>query len=838
MILNRRILRDLKQNFVRYFAVFVVIAISMYVVVGMAGSADTVMDGVRKHAEANAVEDGQFTVFVPLNDEEAQSVVDLGVIIEEHFYVDFSVNDSTLRVFENRETVDKLELDEGRCASADNEIALEKHYCRANGIELGDIINIAGIDFEVVGIGSTPDYDDVLENLTDATSNALLFGTAFVTEKGYDNLRESGKALSAESVQYAYRITGTITQDELREELSKMEFALDSVTDEFAYDYFCDVESVKDDFSNSVQEVSSSSQETADAAVQLADAIAPYGSTLQDVGDSAEKLSESANDLKKGAEKLLSAFSDFSDEYLDFTYSNLKEFVEAGDNPRINASADDIQVNKSGALIAGVIILVLLAYVLSAFVTNTIDRESKVIGTLYSLGFLKSELTMHFTILPVMVSLIGGITGTWFGFRSIRSQMAENCGYFSYPYLDTVYSPYLIVYGVVVPFVMAIVVNVLFINRKLSQEPLALMRKQRTDGQGRTVKLGKLNFISVFRIKLFVREIKSNLTISAGMFIALLLVMLALCIYSALTNIVTETERDVNFEYMYHLSYPEDSAPENAEKAYIKKLNKAALGYDFNVSILGIDPDSEAFPYDINANSEELYISTSVAEKFGVQVGDEFDLTDKINNVRYIFKVKKIVSYAPGLFVFMDMDEMRDRFDQDEGYYNILLAQVELDIETGRIYATTTKQEICDSSEMFMTLMERLIYVLVAASAALFILVMYLMVKMIIERQTSNISMFKVFGYTKGEISKLYLRNTLYTVIVSGMVFIPATKLIIEQIYPYLVANRAVGFNLSFSDNVYLFIWGLIVFSYLIAYILAKIKLNRINIQTILKDRE
>jgi putative ABC transport system permease protein len=129
----------------------------------------------------------------------------------------------------------------------------------------------------------------------------------------------------------------------------------------------------------------------------------------------------------------------------------------------------------------------------------------------------------------------------------VPSQIAENSGYFSYPILETSYPLYLLAYGIVVPFVMSMIVNLLFINRKLSREPLLLLRKTRNPSKISQVNLGNLRFMSRFRLKLFVREMKLNFVIAIGIFLSLLLVMLALCIYTALTNIVTETERDVSF---------------------------------------------------------------------------------------------------------------------------------------------------------------------------------------------------------------------------------------------------------------------------------------------------
>ena len=766
MVLNRRILRDLKHNFIRYSLVFLVIVISMYVVVGMAGSAQTVISGVEEHAIINGVEDGHFSLFVNLTPVEVTNIENYGAIVEKQSYLDFRVDDSTLRIFANRKRVNKLEIDQGRVASVPGEIVLEKNYSKANGILIGDSIRIDDTTFIVVGIGSTPDYDDVLRNQTDASSNPLIFGTSFVTNADYVMMTSSKGLEASELIQYSYMLN-EVTQDDITKELNKLQFSLDNVSDPIAFSYFSENEQTK-------------------------------------------------NEVAK----------------------NLKELVQSSSNKRINASADDIQVNKTGALIIGVIILMLLAYILSIFATNTIEKESKVIGTLYAMGIVKNELLFHYILLPTFICLLGGLLGTTLGFVGMDIQIAENSNYYSYPILNHSYPLYLIIYGVFTPFIMSIIINVVLINRKLSNEPLALLNKKQSEYSNKRLNLGNMKFMNRFRVKLFLKEIKSNLTISIGMFTSLLLIMLALCIFSALTNIVTETDNDVKFEYMYHVAYPEDIKPKGAEAAYMSQFKKEALGYDFDISLLGIETNSVIFPYDIATDKNEIYVSTSVANKFNVSVGDDFILEDNINNITYNFIVKEVVNYAPGLFVFTEISTMRNLLHKHDEYYNTLFSMKPLTIETGRLYSTTTGKEIREASKIFMKLMKSLIYVLIISSTILFVLVMYLMVKMIIERQTSNISMFKIFGYNEAEISRLYLRNNLYTVIVSAVIFIPISRWITVKIYPYLVANKNVGFNLSFSKEIYVFIFALILMSYLFALYFAKIKLNKISMQDVLKERE
>ena len=62
-ILNKRIFRELRQNFVRYSALFLLIVLGMYIVTGMVASSETVIQGTGEKSKANCVEDGEFSVF-------------------------------------------------------------------------------------------------------------------------------------------------------------------------------------------------------------------------------------------------------------------------------------------------------------------------------------------------------------------------------------------------------------------------------------------------------------------------------------------------------------------------------------------------------------------------------------------------------------------------------------------------------------------------------------------------------------------------------------------------------------------------------------------------------
>ena len=103
------------------------------------------------------------------------------------------------------------------------------------------------------------------------------------------------------------------------------------------------------------------------------------------------------------------------DEHLSLKIDNLTSFVEQADNPRIKASASDVQINIAVSQLAGVIVVALIAYVVSVFVVHSIECESTIIGTLYALGVSRRQLMLSYAMLPVLVCLAGGVMGTVWG---------------------------------------------------------------------------------------------------------------------------------------------------------------------------------------------------------------------------------------------------------------------------------------------------------------------------------------------------------------------------------------------------------------------------------------
>lgn len=218
-VFPKRIFRDLKENFPRWLALFLMIVMGMYIVTSVVGAAETIITQSNRAAAENQVEDGEFTTFLPMTEEQEKILEDAGVILERKFSVDVPLEDgSMLRLMQNREEINLITIDEGQPANEKGEIVLEKRYCEEHGYAVGDKIGMSGHALTVVGIGTTPDYDLPIGSLSDMAAESTLFGTAFVTKEQYGEMvRDDG--MRSEDYTYAYRLKEGKSEEDVKREL-------------------------------------------------------------------------------------------------------------------------------------------------------------------------------------------------------------------------------------------------------------------------------------------------------------------------------------------------------------------------------------------------------------------------------------------------------------------------------------------------------------------------------------------------------------------------------------------------------------------------------------------
>lgn len=894
-VLNNRIWREFRAHFGRYLALFFMIVLGMYLVVSVAGMAETTIQGSKEYNDECCLQDGQFTTFIPLTDGQLEELEKEYGDIEKIFSIDAEIesingieqnsNKDIIRIFRNRKKLNLLKLGEGRIPEADDELVIMNLYADRNDIKVGDLVVLAGKEYKVTGIGCVPDYNLTVKNFSDMTADPESFGIALLSDEGYEALLESDKT-GGESYTYAYKLVDGIDAKDLKEAIKDIDFDYKASGNDYLIEYVDRLYKDKTDFEDGLTELTDGTDDLYDGISDVSDGANDLKSAVEENNSSFELLQntpyealtkitdgylEGAEDLKDGTDELLDGAVDFKDgvqefdeevrDFLDENYTvdiaNLESFYENKDNPRVASdAASDVIIKKLVSLVAGAILVMLFAYVISVFIFHQINEESSIIGTLYAMGMKRGALTLHYIMLPTLVTFIAGLVGMLLGFSSIGVdfQMQDSYLYYSVPKMDKVYPLYIIIYCIVMPPVISILVNALVIRKKLSRTALSLIKNEQESlvngGSGVFAAMnnssagGKAKgrrgkgFLREFSGRQMMRERRSVFTVVIGMVVALLIFMIGLDCFVLCNNVKEENLADINYEYMYIYKYPTEKVPEGGEACFAKNLSMNYLDYSLDVNVIGIDKDNPYYNFKTSGNKKDIVIASSTAQKYDLQIGDTFILDDTSEDTRYAFTVSDIVPYSIGLTAFMDIDEMRELFGESDDYYNMVLSDKDLRIDSGRLSSVTKRADIESAAGIFVDQMMSLIVILIAVSILIFIAVMYLMLNVMIDRASFGISLVKIFGYRMKEIRRVYLDGNFYAVMLGACIGIPVVKKIADMIYPYFIANTAMGMNL----HIEWFLYGAVILGIVSVYLgisgVLTGKIKRIVPAEVLKNRE
>lgn len=894
-VLNNRIWREFRTHFGRYLALFFMIVLGMYLVVSVAGMAETTIQGSKEYNDECCLQDGQFTTFIPLTDGQLEELEKEYGVIERIFSIDVDVdsingidqngNKDIIRIFKNRKKLNLLKLGEGRIPEAANELVIMNLYADRNNIKVGDLVVLAGKEYKVTGIGCVPDYNLTVKNFSDMTADPESFGIALLSDEGYEALLGTGKT-GGETYTYSYKLADGADAKDLKEAIKDIDFDYKASGNDYLIEYVDRLYKDKTDFEDGLTELTDGTNDLYDGISDVSDGANDLKSAVEENNSSFELLQntpyealtkitdgylEGAEDLKDGTDELLDGAVDFKDgvqefdeevrDFLDENYTvdiaNLESFYENKDNPRVASdAASDVIIKKLVSLVAGAILVMLFAYVISVFIIHQINEESSIIGTLYAMGMKRGALTLHYIMLPTLVTFIAGLVGMLLGFSSIGVdfQMQDSYLYYSVPKMDKVYPLYIIIYCVVMPPVISILVNALVIRKKLSRTALSLIKNEQESlvngGSGVFAAMnnssagGKAKgrrgkgFLREFSGRQMMRERRSVFTVVIGMVVALLIFMIGLDCYVLCNNVKEENLDDINYEYMYIYKYPTEKVPEGGEACFAKNLSMNYLDYSLDVNVIGIDKDNPYYNFKTSGNKKDIVIASSTAQKYDLQIGDTFILDDTSEDTRYAFTVSDIVPYSIGLTAFMDIDEMRELFGESDDYYNMVLSDKDLGIDSGRLSSVTKRADIESAAGIFVDQMMSLIVILIAVSILIFIAVMYLMLNVMIDRAAFGISLVKIFGYRMKEIRKVYLDGNFYAVMIGACIGIPIVKKIADMIYPYFIANTAMGMNL----HIEWFLYGAVILGIVSVYLgisgVLTGKIKRIVPAEVLKNRE
>ena len=544
---------------------------------------------------------------------------------------------------------------------------------------------------------------------------------------------------------------------------------------------------------------------------------------------------EPVNETKE--KKMSDKFLEKMVEDVYMVQNNVEIYIPRYQNNAIQFTGDDIGGDQSMMLVLLYILIVIMAFVFAVTINHTITREAAVIGTLRASGYTRTELIRHYIFLPIMVSLVAAVIGNILGYTAFKYVAASMYyGSYSLPTYVTIWNGKAFILTTVVPLIIMLVVNFISLYKKLKRSPLKFIRRDLSKKKNKKAfKLPAFKFMSRFRLRIIFQNKVSYSTLFVGIAFANILLMFGLMMHPLLEKYQDEIVDNMMANYQYVLKNPVDVKDDEAEKYCLNSLEFSKYSLKEDISIYGIENNSKYLKDDV---SDGYYVSNTFSQKYRVNAGDTITLKEKYGSKKYKFKIKGTVEYPAGLVIFMSNKEFCKVFDKDDDYYTGYFSNKELNIKEKDVASCITEDDLTKTSRQLNVSMGQIFYLINIFAVVLFVILIYLLTKLIIEKNTNSISMVKILGYNNGEIARLYLMATTWVVVISILLSIIISKEIIEVIYFEMMKDYTGWLSLYIAPKVYVEMFVLGIVSYGLVAILQFRKIKKVPMDEALKNVE
>lgn len=523
--------------------------------------------------------------------------------------------------------------------------------------------------------------------------------------------------------------------------------------------------------------------------------------------------------------------------------NQIKLFIPKFLNKAIHFAGDDVGRDRPMMTVLLYVLIVIIGFVFAVTIHNTVLKESAVIGTLRASGYTKGEIFRHYLTIPVLVTLISAILGNVLGYTIFETVAREMyLGSYSFTTYETLWNGDAFVKTTIVPVIIIALVVSISLGRKLSMSPLRFLRRDIEKRKSKkALKLsGKIGFMNRFRIRIIQQNISGYLTLLIGIVFSCLLLMFGMIMPELMDGYSEDALKYKPAKYQYTIYEPFETSAKDAEKYCITTLKMQDDYYDEeDISIYGIKKDSKYF--NVKLPKEGITITSDLANKYKLNIGDIINLKEKYGNQLYAFRVNNIMEYPTCLGIFLTMKDFREVFDLEKGYFNGYFSNQKLtkeELPEEVIAGCIVEEDLTKLARQMNDSMGEMFNMVQVFALVMFLLLMYLLTKQILEKNTNSISMVKVLGYENREIGKLYITASIWVVLFSTAFSMVFNTWLFHIILRIFMKGFGGWFNLVISKSLYIKMSVMIILTYLVVVIMQFAKIKRIPMEQVLKNIE
>lgn len=499
-------------------------------------------------------------------------------------------------------------------------------------------------------------------------------------------------------------------------------------------------------------------------------------------------------------------------------------------NQAIHFTGDDIGSDRSMMIVLLYVLIVIMAFVFAVTTNNTIVKEANVIGTLRASGYTRGELLRHYILLPIIVTIFGALIGNILGYTVFKDIfVATYYGSYSLPTYHTLWNADAFLLTTVVPVIIMLVINIVIIGCRLKLSPLKFLRRDLSGKQKKkAMRLPAFGFFNRFRLRIIIQNMPNYITLFIGILFANVLLLFGIMLGPMLTHYQNEITDKLIAKHQYVLKALVD-VDDNAAEKYCVKTLATIEGRLKSEDVLVYGVKDNSIYADINTASlkdNEVYITNGYADKFRIKKGDKITLKEKYDDNEYEFTVKDMYDYPSSFAIFMSDAAFKNVFDKSEDYYSGYFSDNILDINEKYVATQITLDDLTKVSRQLDRSMGETFNLVKIFAVVLFAVLMFLLTKLIVEKNTTSISMVKILGYSNREISRLYVTSTTIVVAFSVALSIGLSVIIMNYLFRVFMEEMSGWISCYYAPHIFpvMFILNITVYAVISFFMMAKIK--------------
>ena len=519
----------------------------------------------------------------------------------------------------------------------------------------------------------------------------------------------------------------------------------------------------------------------------------------------------------------------------------IASYMAATTNTRISMPVNEGDaVTNMATMYAPVMFIIIITLVVMVLGRN-IRQEQYLLGTFLALGFSKKQIIRHYMRYGVLPGVVGSVLGL---IVSVPLTGVLCKFYIEYDFEKLTYTPAYdvpsIVVALVVPTILYCAAIAIQAVKLLKKSPVDLLRNTGKDTKTVGVmKKSRAKTQTKMRVRSVIGHPGRSIVTIIGVAIAAFCIIAGLVMSDSMDTLLDGgLKSSIKYEYLYRLNTLLQGTPDEGEALFQNyyEVDSSTV----QLSAQGIVDNSKYFPDKTDGGDkldlDKYYLTSAAAETYGVEVGDEMTFFNISDLEEHKVRISGIVTDNTHCYLYTGMDNATKLAGVDQGTYNCIISKDKLSLDKELVASETKMTVTAETMDNLMGPMKAIIFIIEIVGIVLGVFVLYLIINMIVAETSTNISVMKVLGFSKKEISNRVLNVNHILVCIGYLLGIPAAYSFVKVGYSDTIENYGMLFSPVITAKAIVISFLLTWVTYELSLLLQKRKISRIDMVEALKE--